>query len=151
MIAAVMIYATEVSALLGIAAWAIERVAIWRGLSRRLGWAVAMTVSVVLPVVGVMTPPKAPPLIVTTQNVTFTQQTEPGAAAPAAAAAKAPARAVIPPQVQHTHRPVLQTSVTLGKSLAAIWLVGSCGLLAAYMILTLRLRLAARNWRRQQV
>jgi beta-lactamase regulating signal transducer with metallopeptidase domain len=147
MIAAVMIYATEVAALLGIAAWAIERVAIWRGLSRRLGWVVAMILSVAIPLVSVTTSPKSPPVVVTTPGMAFTQQTEPSAAA----ATTVPIRAVTSSHAQHPHRVSLQTSVTLEKSLAAIWLLGSCGLLTAYVILTLRLRLAARRWRRQEI
>jgi beta-lactamase regulating signal transducer with metallopeptidase domain len=148
MIAAVMIYATEVAALLGIAGWAIERVAIWRGLARRLVWVVAMILSVVIPLVGVMTPPRATPVFVTTQNVTFTHQTERSIPA----AVKMPSHvATASPQPQQPHRRVLPTIVTVEKSLTAIWLLGSCGLLTAYAILTLRLRLAARNWRGQQI
>jgi len=60
-IADLMVYGLEVALWVGAAAWAIERVAIWRRQPRRVFWAAAMVLSVAIPIVGVMLPPKAPP------------------------------------------------------------------------------------------
>ena len=61
MIARLMIYGTEVAVLVSIAAWAIERVAIWRGFARRGCWAAALVLSVGIPVIGILMPAKTPP------------------------------------------------------------------------------------------
>jgi len=61
MIARLMIYGTEVAVLVSIGAWAIERVAIWRGFARRGCWAAALVLSVGIPVIGILMPAKTPP------------------------------------------------------------------------------------------
>src|SRR3954447_3978270 len=61
MIGQLMIYATGVAVLVSIAAWAIERVAIWRGLARRGCWAAALVLSIGIPVISILMPAKTPP------------------------------------------------------------------------------------------
>src|SRR5690349_20858022 len=61
MIARVMSYATEVALLVALAAWAIERVAIWRGSARRGCWAAALVLSVAIPIINILIPAKTPP------------------------------------------------------------------------------------------
>lgn len=152
MIAHLMIYGLEVASLLGTAGWAMERAAIWRGRPRRIGWAVAMVLSVAIPLFGItlappnttrMFPPPPP------AQSTLPRSTDPATPAIAPAArpgppAVAPARAPAP----ETQR---STPINWEKVLATGWLSASSGLLVRLLFLATRLRLAARRWRREQV
>ena len=59
MISALMLYSAKVALLVGIAALALERVAVWRGLPRRGLWAAALTLSLALPGVALLIPAPA--------------------------------------------------------------------------------------------
>jgi len=149
MIAQLMIYGTEVAVLVSIGAWAIERVAIWRGFARRGCWAAALVLSVGIPVISILMPAKTPPQPAMTPVAMVSHET--------------PARAIAPPlaPVQRTHisaetpPPESATqhpgTVTLETALVAAWCAGTCALLITYLFLTVRLRQAARNWRQDRI
>lgn len=145
MIAHLMVYGLEVALWVGAAAWASERVAIWRRLPRRVGWAAAMVLSVTIPIVGIMLPPKTPPAPVLASEVTPD--------APAVRSVPALASVATLPVSSRTPVPDTRGSTPINweKPLATGWLLASAGLLVGFMVLTGRLRLAARSWRREQV
>ncbi|MBS0422076.1 MAG: M56 family metallopeptidase [Proteobacteria bacterium] len=150
MIAHLMIYGLEVASLLAAAAWAMERVAIWRSRPRRVGWAAAMVLSVAIPLVGVIS---APPMG-TSRIRPPSPSLLPTPAGPSAHAI-VPARRSARPAMAPARVPAPQTQTAppfnWEKGLAAGWLLTSCGLLVGFMCLATRLRLAARRWRREKV
>jgi beta-lactamase regulating signal transducer with metallopeptidase domain len=149
MIAQLMIYGIEVAVLVSCAAWAIERVAIWRGFARRGCWAAALVLSVGIPVISILMPPKTP----AQPAVTPVAMVSPDTPARSIAAPPAPAQRIHFP----TEYPAPESStqhpgtVTLETALVAAWCAGTCALLITYLFLTVRLRQAARNWHQEQI
>ena len=92
MIAQLMIYGTEVAVLVSIAAWAIERVAIWREFARRGCWAAALVLSIAIPVISILMPAKTPPQPAATPVALVSHDTP----AHAIAAPRAPGRSRLP-------------------------------------------------------
>lgn len=56
MISDLMFYGAKVALLIGLAGLALERVAAWRGFPRRALWAAALTLSLALPLLGLLMP-----------------------------------------------------------------------------------------------
>jgi beta-lactamase regulating signal transducer with metallopeptidase domain len=145
-----MFYGTQIALLVGLAALALERVAGWRGLPRRGVWAAALVISVALPALAVLTPrpAMAPPTLVThptpssaaVPNAVVQGIREPDVAVPAAIRSL--------PRPPHMTWP---TRALVEQILRILWLATSTGLLTFYGALWLRLRVAARGWRREQI
>jgi len=147
MIAHLMIYGLEVALWLGAAAWAIERVAIWRGRPRRVGWAAAMVLAVAIPTVGMLLPPAADTTAVISSDVAPTATS--GAAVSVTTSAAA-ARTFVPevrPATAVRRAAINEAPINWDRALGTGWLLTSCGLLAGFAFLDVRLRLAARSWR----
>jgi beta-lactamase regulating signal transducer with metallopeptidase domain len=150
MISDVMLYGLKVALLIGVAALVLERVAAWRGLARRSLWAGAMVLSLALPALAVLTPKQAmaPPAFVTDPSPS-------SAAAPNAVlrvfrapdAAASVAIKSLPPQ----HHSTWPTRASVEPVLRTVWLAASAGLVTFYALLWLRLRAAARGWRRERI
>ncbi|HWX28366.1 MAG TPA: M56 family metallopeptidase [Steroidobacteraceae bacterium] len=150
MIGDLMLYGLKVSLLIGLAGLAFERVAAWRGLPRRGLWAGALVLSVALPALAALTPKQvmAPPAFATIPPPS-------SAAAPNAVAQvfRAPDTAAsvaiksLPPQ-RHLTWP---SRASLEHALRIVWLAASAALVTFYALLRLRLRGAARGWRRERI
>src|SRR5580692_3032954 len=150
MITDLMLYGTKVALLIGLAALALERVAAWRGFPRRGLWAGALVLSVAMPALAVLTPKQTmvPPAFVTDPS-------PPSAAAPNTVAQvfRAPdavtsvAIKSLPPQ----HHLTWPTRASIEQVLRTVWLAASVGLVTLYALLWLRLRGAARGWRRERI
>jgi beta-lactamase regulating signal transducer with metallopeptidase domain len=150
MIGDLMLYGLKVSLLIGLAGLAFERVAAWRGLPRRGLWAGALVLSVAMPALAALTPKQvmAPPPFATIPPPS-------SAAAPNAVAqvfrvpdtAASVAIKSLPPQ-RHLPWPA---RASLDHVLRIVWLAASAALVAFYALLRLRLRRAARGWRRERI
>jgi beta-lactamase regulating signal transducer with metallopeptidase domain len=145
-----MLYGLKVAVLIGLAGLAFERVAAWRGLPRRGLWAAALVLSVALPALAVLTPKQAmaPPALLTTPVPS-------SAAAPNAMAEVFPAPGAAPsiairslPRPRHRTWP---TRESFEQLLQTVWLAASVGMVTFYVLLWLRLRMAARDWRRERI
>jgi beta-lactamase regulating signal transducer with metallopeptidase domain len=150
MISELLLYGTKVTLLIGLAALALERVAAWRGLPRRGLWAAALVLSLILPALAVLTPKPAmaPAAFVPDPSTS-------SAAAPKAVTqlfrapdAAAPIEVKSPPAQRHLSLP---TRVSVERALGTAWLAASVGLVILYGLLWLRLRKAARYWRRERI
>jgi beta-lactamase regulating signal transducer with metallopeptidase domain len=145
-----IIYGTQVAFLVGVAALALERVATWRGLPRRGVWAAALVFSVALPALAVLTPRQsiAPPALVT--HPTPSSAAAPNAVGQGFRAPDVAASVAIrsPPRPPHMSWP---TRASVEQVLRTLWLAVSAGLMMFYGVLWLRLRVAARGWRREQI
>jgi beta-lactamase regulating signal transducer with metallopeptidase domain len=142
MITQLMLYGLQVTALLAIAASAIERVAFWRGWARRGCWAAAMLLSVALPVVGVLHPAK-PPEPSPRPAPTVTRQSQP---LPAIQTAEQPLKTPSAPFDQPRAQPL-----PIQRILVTLWLSASTGVLALFVAVMIRMTFAARHWRAEQI
>jgi beta-lactamase regulating signal transducer with metallopeptidase domain len=152
MISDFMLYGTEVAVLIAVAGLTLERVAAWHGLKRRGLWAAALVLSVALPALAVLVPKQA------TAPPTFVTNTSPSSAAgptvvvqafrPPGAVASNPMRPLPQQQQHHLTWPV---RASVERVLLTAWLVASGGLITFYSLLWMRLRMAARNWRRERI
>lgn len=150
MISDLMLYGTKVALLIGLAGLALERVAAWRGLPRRFLWAAALVLSLALPALGLLMPKQemAPRAFVITPS-------QPLVAAPRVVAKefRAPDTAVsgtIKSQRRQRHL-TWPTEESVEQVLLTVWLAASAGLVIFYALMWLRLRRAARYWRRERI
>jgi beta-lactamase regulating signal transducer with metallopeptidase domain len=150
MIEDLMLYGTKVAVLIGLAGLVLERVAAWRALPRRGLWAAALVLSVALPALAVLTPKQA---MAPTEFVTNPSPSS--AAAPNAVTqvfrapdtvASIPIKS--PPRQRHLAWP---TRASIEQVLRTVWLATSVGLVTFYGLLWVRLRTAARYWRRERI
>jgi beta-lactamase regulating signal transducer with metallopeptidase domain len=150
MISELMLYGTKVGLLIGLAALALEHVSAWRGLPRRGLWAAAVVLSVALPTLAMLTPKQAmaPPAFVT--NPSPWSSAAPNAVARVFRAPDAAASIAIEslPEPRHLTRP---TRASVEQVVRTVWLAASAGLVLLYAMLWLRLRTAARYWRREWI
>jgi beta-lactamase regulating signal transducer with metallopeptidase domain len=150
MISDLILYGTKVALLIGLAALALEQVVAWRGLARRGLWAAALGLSVALPALAVLTPKQAmaPPALVT--NPSPSSAAAPNAVPQDSRAPEAAASITIQsrPELRHLTWP---TRASVEKVVRTVWLAGSVGLVVLYALLWLRLRTAARYWRRERI
>jgi beta-lactamase regulating signal transducer with metallopeptidase domain len=150
MISDVMLYGTKVALLIGLAALVLERAAAWRGLPRRALWGASLVLSVALPALAVLTPEQtmatrasvnnSPPSLASTHSVAQIFRSPPDTAASVAVNS--------PPRQSHL---TWATRALVQQVLRTVWLTASVGLVAFYALLWLRLRMAARHWRRELI
>ena len=150
MISDLMLYGTKIALLIGLAGLALERVAAWRGLPRRAVWAAALVLSLALPVLELLMPKQAmaPQAFVIAPSHALV-------AAPRVVAKefRAPDTAVsgtIKSQRQQRHL-TWPTQESVEQVLLTVWLAASAGLVIFYALVWLRLRKAARYWRRERI
>jgi beta-lactamase regulating signal transducer with metallopeptidase domain len=150
MISVLMLYGTKVALLMGLAGLALERVAAWRGLPRRGLWAMALVLSVALPALAVLTPKQAMAPRTLAANPSPSSAAAPNAVAQAFRTPDAAPSAAIQslPRQRHTTWP---TRASVEQVLRTVWSAASVGLVTFYALLWLRLRLAARYWRRERI
>jgi beta-lactamase regulating signal transducer with metallopeptidase domain len=149
MISDLMLYGTKVALLIGLAALALERVAAWCRLPRRGLWAGALVLSVVLPAVLVLTPRqvRAPPAVVINPSTASAATPK-----PVAEQFRVPdAVASVARKSQPAQGPTWPSRASVEQVLQTVWLVASVGLVIFYALLAVRLRTAARNWRREWI
>jgi beta-lactamase regulating signal transducer with metallopeptidase domain len=150
MMIGLMLYGTAVALFIGLAGLALERVAAWRGLQRRGIWAAALMLSVALPTLSVLTPQRAmaPPELVGRAPPSRSVALQPVAPISGAPDATLPvAMKALPRQ----HLPTWPTRASLETVLRGVWVFASLGLVTFYALLWLRLRVAARHWRRERI
>ncbi len=147
-----MIYGTEIALMVSLAAWVVERVAGWRGTSRRAAWAGALLLSFALPVVGLLMPkPRAEP-VTYAATPSFSISTLPSSTTGSAQKSESTAPDVIATaqQVQRNHRDWINRD-TIDQAAFRGWLLASLALAVFYTLGALRLRSAARHWKRDEV
>jgi beta-lactamase regulating signal transducer with metallopeptidase domain len=150
MIGDLMFYGAKVALLIGLAGLALERVAAWRGFPRRALWATALVLSLALPVLGLLMPKQttAPRAFVNTPSRSLV-----GAPRVVAKELRAPDTAAsnaIKSEGQRHHL-TWPTQASVEQVLLTGWLAASAGLAIFYALLWLRLRRAARYWRRERI
>lgn len=149
MIADLMRYGLTVALLIAVAGLALERVAAWRGASRRGIWLCALLLSLALPTLGVMVSSRvAAPVeatVVTPAPIAgrATHGPAPDYGLPDDQTAAATATPSVKPER------TWPTVATLETHLWSFWIATSLGILTLYALLWLRLRLTARHWRRE--
>jgi beta-lactamase regulating signal transducer with metallopeptidase domain len=150
MISDLMLYSTKVALLIGLAALMLERVAAWRDLPRRGLWAAALVLSVALPTVAVLTPKQAMAPLASMSDPSPGSSAAPNAVAqvvrPPGAAAPGAIKSL--PGPRHLTWP---TRASVERVLRTVWLAASVGFVILYALLCLRLRTAARYWRRERI
>ena len=151
MISALMLYSAKVALLTGLAALALELVAAWRGLPRRALWATALVLSLVLPVLGLLMPKQAmaPGEFVITPSRSIIEAPHVMAKEFRAPDTTAASNTIKPTRQQRHSTWPAQASVE--QVLLTGWLAASAGLVIFYALLWLRLRRAARYWRRERI
>src|SRR6202050_4725322 len=144
-----MLYGAKVAVLIGLAALVLERVAAWRRLPRRGLWASALVLSLVVPVLAVLTPARglAPPIYLT-RAASRTVATPNAGEVYRAADAAAPFVIKSFPESRHLSLP---NRASVERVLRAAWLAASFGLGILYALGLLRLRVAARHWPRERI
>jgi beta-lactamase regulating signal transducer with metallopeptidase domain len=149
MISDLMLYGTKVALLIGLAGLALERVAAWRGLPRRALWAAALVLSVVLPALAVLTPKQTTAPLAFVPNPSPSSAAAPNTATRVFRAPDAAAFAIksLPRQRYFTQA----TPASVEQVLRTVWSVAALGLVIFYALLWLRLRMAARYWRHEQI
>jgi len=150
MISELMLYGAKVALLIGLAGLVLERAAAWRGLPRRAVWAAAMVLSLALPVLGLLMPKQAiaPRAFALTQS--RSSVATPHVVANEFRAPDTTASSPIKSKRQQRHLTwPIQASVE--QVLLTGWLAASAGLVIFYALLWLRLRRAARYWRRERI
>ena len=150
MIADLLAYGTKVAVLLGLAAWALERTLAWRRLPRRGLWAAALVLSLTLPAVAVLTPKRAPPAAAVATRAPLAPAATSGAGTHAVGAPGA-ARDRGPEASPRQSPPRWPARATLDRALGTAWWAASAVLVTLYALLWLRLRIAARHWRRERI
>jgi beta-lactamase regulating signal transducer with metallopeptidase domain len=150
MISDLMLYSAKVALLIGLAGLALERVAAWRGLPRRALWAVALVLSLALPVLGLLMPKQAmtPPAFVSTPSRTLVGA--PRVVASEFRESDTAASSTMKSKRQQRHL-TWPTQASVEQVLLTGWLAASAGLVIFYGLLWLRLRRAARYWRRERI
>ena len=149
MISDLMLYGAKVALLIGLAGLALERVAAWRGLPRRALWAAALVLSLALPVLGLLMPKQAtvPQASVITPPRSLVA---PDVVAHEFRVSDTPASSTIKSKLQQ--RPLTwPTQASVERVVLTGWLATSAGLMIFYGLLWLRLRRAARYWRRERI
>jgi beta-lactamase regulating signal transducer with metallopeptidase domain len=145
-----MLYSTKVALLIGLAGLALEHVAAWRALPRRGLWVAALVLSVALPALTVLAPKHtmAPPAFVT--NAPPSAAAAPNAVAQEFQAPDTAPAIAIESFPEHGHL-TWPTRASVEQVLRTAWLVASVGLVILYALLWVRLRMAARYWRRERI
>jgi formylglycine-generating enzyme required for sulfatase activity len=151
MISDVMLYGAAIAALLAVAGLALERIAAWCALPRRGAWAVTLILSVALPTMKLLAPhqPAPPPAITVAPTNLRSEETSRIATAAVRVSTDTAPSSLVEPRPRHYF--LWPTQASLEKLLRPLWLASSLGLLGFYALLWLRLRVAARQWRRVQL
>jgi beta-lactamase regulating signal transducer with metallopeptidase domain len=150
MIGDLMLYGTKVAVLIGLAGLVLERVAAWRALPRRGLWAAALVLSVALPALAVLTPKQAMAPTEFVTNPSASSAAAPNAVTQVFRAPDTAASIAIksPPRQRHLTWPA---RASIEQVLRTVWLATSVGLVTFYGLLWVRLRMAARYWRRERI
>jgi beta-lactamase regulating signal transducer with metallopeptidase domain len=124
-----MIYCTAISFLLVLAGLALERLAVWRGGQRRLIWALALAMAIVLPAARTMLSPEPPAThfqIETTRTRTS---------------------AVAVDTQESLLSLVPHATFISDKAVGLAWIFSSLSMVAYYCLIAAKLRRSARQWR----
>jgi BlaR1 peptidase M56 len=149
MITDLMLYGTKVALLIGVAALALERVAAWRGFPRRGIWAAALVLSLAVPTLSLLMPGQATAPRAFAIDPSPSLLARPGS--PREFRALEPARPGAIPSQPRPHRLAWPARSSLEHLLVKVWLWASAALVTFYVLVALRLRTAARCWRRARV
>lgn len=144
-------YGIAVALLFGLAGLALERIAACRGVARRGIWVATLILSVAIPTMKFLAPhwPAPPPVASFFRSVPWSEQNRIIAAPSLGAQNEQPSVAVVESGWQHRLRWPSQAS--LENVLRPLWLTASLGMVTFYVLLWLRLRMAARRWRRERI
>ena len=146
-----IVYGSAVALLFGLAGLALERIAAWRGRARRGVWVVTLILSVAFPTMNLLAlhrpaPTEAalfanwPPLLEHNRTLRApTLNAENGSAS------------VKVPQAGGPRHWTWPNQTSLERVLLPLWLTASAGMVLAYALLWLRLRVAARHWRFERI
>ncbi len=150
MISELMLYGAKVALLISMAALALEQPAAWRGYARRGLWFAAMVLSLTLPALGVLGGAKqttAPASLATGEPTPPVLYARPLGGAVRTDRTQSPAIHSYPPQ----SRVISLDRGQVESVLLIAWLTASGLLLMFYALGWLRLRIAARRWRREWI
>jgi hypothetical protein len=146
-----LLYGIAVALLFGLAGFALERIAAWRGVSRRGIWVATLILSVAFPTMRLLAPhrPAPPPVNSFFRSVPWSEQHRIIAVPRIRAQDERASVAVVESGWQQRLRWSSQAS--LENVLRPLWLTASLGMVTFYALLSLRLRMAARRWRREWI
>jgi beta-lactamase regulating signal transducer with metallopeptidase domain len=151
MISNLVLYGNTVALLFGLSALALERAAAWRGMARRVAWVGALILSVALPTLRLLAPQSSAPsqLVSTVRSIPESDQNR---VIPAPTARRADAVVSVAMTESGGQRQLTwPTQTSLERIVRPLWLLVSLGLVTFYALLWLRLRVAARHWRREWI
>ncbi len=144
-------YGVAVALLLGLAGLALERIAAWRGVARRGIWVATLILSVAFPAMKFLAPHwlAPPPVPSFFHSVPWSEQNRVTAAPSLEAQIERPSVAVVDSGWQR--RLSRHSQASIENVLRSLWLTASVGMVTFYVLLRLRLRLAARRWRLERI
>lgn len=146
-----MLYGIAVALLFGLAGLALEQIAAWRGVARRGAWMAALILSVAMPTLKLLAPhrPALSPVVSFVQSIPWSEQNRIIATSTHRAEVESASPAVVESGWQRYL--ILPSQVSVERVLRPIWLAASLGMMTFYALLWLRLRVAARHWRREEI
>ena len=144
-------YGIAIALLFGLAGLALERIAACRGAARRGIWVTTLILSVAFPTMKLLAPhwPAPPPATFFFNSAPWSEQNRIIVAPRLRAQNEQPSVAVVEPGWQR--RLSWPSHTSLESVLRPLWLTASLGIVTSHVLLWLRLRMAARRWRREKI
>lgn len=144
-------YGIAVALLFGLAGLALERIAACQGVARRGIWVATLILSVAFPTTKLLAPHwlAPPPVVSFFRSTPWSQQNRTIATPSLGAQIEQPSVAVV--ESGWPRRLSWPSQASLKNVLRTLWLTASLGMVTFYLLLWIRLRMAARRWRRERI